>query len=427
LPGKRPADRASTRAHSDNYIDELDQLCRLAETLGTTLDARVMVKQALEPLLAMTGSTGALVALALPEALPEDGMLTEVASLECALESPVPLADVASLGDEARGFADRSQLPGALAAAMGELDGPLAVTPLRAHSRLLGAVILSRPGWPFEVPTLKLLSAAGRILALAVENSTLFEDLQSSYRRLMDAQQDLIRSERLAALGQLSATLAHEIRNPLATIFSAISQIRKHGRPNEMLGTLLDIAEEEAVRLNNMVSGLLDFARPRKPVFEDGRPRSIAEEVVRVFVEGGSVPDGAEISMAPDCQDPTTRLDTELIHKALTLLVTNAIQAVESEGQRISIRVRRPDDLGHGAIIEVEDDGPGIATEEQKKILEPFYSTNPSGTGLGLPTVKRIAEDHGGSLEIVSRPGTGTTIRMLIPGGIEGPPDEEVR
>jgi len=118
LPANRSPDRAPPRARSIAYIDELDQLCRLAETLGTSLDGRALVNQALEPLLAMTGSTGALVGLALPE----DGMLSQTAAVECELAEPVPLTAVASLGDEARGFASRSELPEGMAPALVRAD-----------------------------------------------------------------------------------------------------------------------------------------------------------------------------------------------------------------------------------------------------------------------------------------------------------------
>jgi signal transduction histidine kinase len=298
------------------------------------------------------------------------------------------------------------------------------VAPLRVHSRLLGVVVLGRDDRPFDEGELKLLTAGVRTLALAVENSKLIEDLESSYRELMNAQAGVIRSERFAALGQLSATLAHEIRNPLATIFSAISQIRKHGKPNETQDTLLDIAEEEAARLNHMVTGLLDFARPRRPVFEEGRPLEIARAVVRALQEDEQIPAGVELIL-DGSSDPTTRLDTDLVQKAITHLLKNAIAAVDHDGGKVTLSVARPPGKPGGALIEVADDGPGIPAEMIPRVLEPFYSTSPSGTGLGLPTLKRIAEDHRGALEIDSNPGTGTVVRLLLDGGDLDTPDQE--
>jgi signal transduction histidine kinase len=146
------------------------------------------------------------------------------------------------------GFDSVEDLPGSLRTKLGKLPGPLAVVPLWAHAHLRGVAVLIRAEGTFSPSILKLLTAAGRQLALAAENSQLLSDLQNSFRKLLDTQEELIRSERLAAISQLSATMAHEIRNPLATIFSAVSQIRKHGNVEGTFATLLDIAEEEATR-----------------------------------------------------------------------------------------------------------------------------------------------------------------------------------
>jgi len=406
LTANDPKDRASSDTVADT-LGEIDQLCRLAESLGTTLDVGELAERALDPLLTLSRADRALVYLGSEKS----ATLNHVASREWPAEPALTADDLTSLEAEAYGFDEAADLPPALRPLLPEGQGPISVAPLRVHSRLLGVVVLGRSEGAFEETTLKLLTAGVRTLALAVENSSLFEDLDRSYRQLMNAQAGLIRSERFAALGQLSATLAHEIRNPLATIFSAISQIRKHGRPNETQDTLLDIAEEEAARLNNMVSGLLDFARPRKPAFEEGRPLEIARAVVRALAEDEQIPESVELTIADDTDNPTTRLDSDLVHKAITHLLRNAITAVEHDGGQVSLSVSRPLDRPDGAMIEVTDNGPGIQAEMMPRVLEPFFSTSPSGTGLGLPTVKRIAEDHRGTLAIDSTPGTGTVVR----------------
>jgi signal transduction histidine kinase len=391
---------------------EIDQLCRLAESLSTSIEVDELVDRALDPLLALSRADRALVYLGADEEVE----LSPFTSRSWATKTTIDSSEADSLGTEASGFVAATDLPELLRPLMGPEDGPLAVAPLRVHSRLLGVVILGRKRDAFGETTLKLITAGVRTLALAIENSNLFDDLQSSYRQLMNAQAGLIRSERFAALGQLSATLAHEIRNPLATIFSAISQIRKHGQHNEMLSTLLDIAEEEAARLNNMVTGLLDFARPRRPVFEEGRPLEIAKGVIRTLGEDDEIPEGIELVIAEDTDNPTTRLDPDLIHKAIAHILTNAMAAVEHDGGRVTLRVARPAEHPDGALIEVADNGPGIPPDLAGKVLEPFFSTSPSGTGLGLPTVKRIAEDHRGDLMIEPAAGTGTVVRLLLRG-----------
>jgi signal transduction histidine kinase len=390
----------------------LDQLCRFANVMGASLDSRTLVEDAVDPLLSLSGADRLLIALADEN----DRYLVPIARHGFDLPpqaKPLPINAVAMLGTEAAAFPSSEALPESLADKLGEIRDPLVLVPLWAHGRLRGVAIAIRSGEPFTPLAMKLMTVACRQFALAVENSRLLSEMQQSYSVLMDTQEEMIRTERLAAMGQLAATMAHEIRNPLATIFSAISQIRKHSKADDVSATLLDIAEEEAARLNTMVSGLLDFARPRKPTFERRRPLEIAREVVRAVLEGENATDGLEIAVDPASDDPIAALDPDLIQRALARLVDNAIAATEGSG-KIALRVKAGASRTTAAILEVEDDGCGIPREELSKVFEPFFSTRPSGIGLGLPTVRRIAEDHGGSLEISSEVGRGTTVRLLI-------------
>ncbi len=392
---------------------ELDQLCRFSGTLGTTLDVKTLVNDSLDSLMAMAGAIRVLVALAGDDA----GVLVPVARREW--DSPVgkkgiPASVVASLGTEAVGFASVEDLPDSLRAKLGDLPGQLAVIPLWAHAHLRGVAILTRAEGTFTPSILKLLTAAGRQLALAAENSQLLSNLQNSFRKLLDTQEDLIRSERLAAVGQLSATMAHEIRNPLATIFSAISQIRKHGKVEGTFATLLDIAEEEASRLNQMVSGLLDFARPREPSFETRRPFEVVSGVLQDLRERGDIPQNVEIRIESQVNDLEISIDPDMTQYAVSALISNAIWAVEEDGGKIVVKILAVKGLPGSAVIEVEDNGMGIPADVLSKVTTPFFSTKPSGTGLGLPTVMRIAEDHGGTLKIDSVQGSGTTVQLLL-------------
>jgi signal transduction histidine kinase len=411
LAEKKPG-TVSTAEDERARVRALDQLCRFANVMGASLDSHTLVEDAVDPLLSLAGADRLLIALADEN----DRFLVPIVRHGFDLAPHVkslPINAVAGLGTEAVAFPGGGPLPEALADKLGDVRGPLAIVPLWAHGRLRGVAIVVRSGEPFPPVAVKLLTAACRQFALAVENSRLLAEMQQSYGVLMDTQEEMIRAERLAAMGQLAATMAHEIRNPLATIFSAISQIRKHSNADGVSATLLDIAEEEAARLNTMVTGLLDFARPRKPTFERRRPLEIAREVVRSVLEGENAPEGLEIAVDPASDDPAVLLDPDLVQRALSRLVDNAIAAVEGSG-RVSLRVRKGDSKSTAAILEVADDGAGIAREALGKVLEPFFSTRPSGIGLGLPTVRRIAEDHGGSLEISSEVGRGTTVRLLI-------------
>jgi signal transduction histidine kinase len=361
----------------------------------------------------MTAASKIIIAIARFDAK----FLNPVASVGWGLEKSekgLPAPPVASLGTEARAFNSINELPDPIISRITYVDGPIAAVPLWAHAHLKGLILLerNRETGPFLSHILKLLTASGRQLALAVENSQLLSDLQKSYQQLMDTQEGLIRAERLAALGQLSATMAHEIRNPLATIFSAISQIRKITDKTHMSTTLLDIAEEEASRLNTMVKGLLEFARPQKPVFDKDTLLNMVQNTVNRIKETIDL-DKLNIKikiMEPEFKSPL-KLDREQVDRALEMLLLNAITALEEKGGIIKINII-PEQSG--AAVLISDNGSGITDENISKIFEPFFSTKPSGTGLGLPTVKRIAEDHHGDLKVTSKPGIETTFKMLF-------------
>ncbi|MBN2716140.1 MAG: GAF domain-containing protein [Deltaproteobacteria bacterium] len=367
-----------------------------------------LVQDAVEPLVSMAGADRIIIAIAQNDArllIPEAANWDLIPSAK-----GIPAPPVASLGTEAVTFENVKKLPPQISTRVGELPGFIVVVPLWAHAHLRGVIIMSRKRASFTSHVLKMLTTAGRQLALAVENSRLLADLQDSYRKLMDTQEDLIRAERLAALGQLSATMAHEIRNPLATIFSAISQIRKQKNP-ATASTLLDIAEEEASRLNSMVAELLKFARPRKPLLEEGAlldsVRAAVEGICASRDIGGNV-----VEVDPASEAVTCLFDSDLISRALDILIDNALSALENnEAGKVMIKVRRHEP---GAVLEIMDNGVGIPGELMSKIYEPFFSTKPTGTGLGLPTVKRIAEDHRGSMEIESHSGTGSVVRLFL-------------
>jgi len=415
----RDVSRNGTRAVAGDdtavRVRQVDQLCRFAGTLGAALDTSALIEDCQEPLLALSEAAGIMVALSGAEPRLFEHMTGRRIRFS-GLGRGLPASAVAAMGTEARAFSGIGELPEALSSRLtGVGRGQVIVVPLWVHARLLGVVLLVREGRPCDVTTLKLLTAAGRQLALAVENSFLLGELEKSYGRLMDSQEELIRSERMAAMGEISATLAHEIRNPLATIFSAVSQIRKHARLDPVSSQLLDITEEETLRMNRMVGRLLEFARPRKPNPEPARPRAVVAAAVRSFIESGNVPRGVELVAVGGEDDPEAVFDADLLERAVSMLITNGLQAVEERGGEVRVGVEHDPAGRPGFVVTVSDSGCGIPMEHLHRVLEPFYSTRPAGIGLSLPTAMRIAEDHGGSIEIQTEVGTGTTVRMFIP------------
>lgn len=239
----------------------------------------------------------------------------------------------------------------------------------------------------------------------------IFQDLT----RVVEMEEELRRSERLAAVGQLAAGLAHEVRNPLASLSGAIELLERDLRelgPSAL--RLVRIVKRETARLNRLVSDFLAYARPgpgrREPV--PLRELLLELEQLVASAEPGSVrlelevPDGLVAEGDPD-----------QLRQVFWNLVLNALQAEPKDGVvRVRAAPAAAHETGTGAIeIEVRDRGVGIPPEIVDRIMEPFFTTKPKGAGLGLATVHRAVEAHGGSLQIRSDVGHGTTVRLLLP------------
>jgi signal transduction histidine kinase len=253
--------------------------------------------------------------------------------------------------------------------------------------------------------------AAGELEQTAVHLRDTSDQLRHSYAELKLVQDELVRKKQLAAVGELAAAIAHEVRNPLAVIVNAVAGLRRSSVVESDRTTLLGIVEEEAGRLNRLVSDLLRFARPvevkRSPVSLielANRTRAIAGEEYEI-----------EVNMSDDPEIQTVWVDPNLFRLVFDNLVSNACQSMK-DGGRVEITVRRGDIDGQLASdIEIRDFGHGMDPQVRKRALDPFFTTRPSGTGLGLPIVQRIVEAHGGRLDIESSEGRGTTVNLSIP------------
>jgi GAF domain-containing protein/two-component sensor histidine kinase len=289
--------------------------------------------------------------------------------------------------------------------------------PLVVRDRAIGAAVIVETRGPrlFTPAEVERAAAIANQLAVAAENARLYEDLRRSYAQLARAQQQLIQGERLAALGELSAVVAHEVRNPLGVIFNSIGSLRRLLRPAGDAKMLFEIVEEEADRLNRIVGDLLDFARPSTPELRPEQLHRVVEDAVGAAL--GQQGSGIEVAREIDPAVPPVTMDARLVRQAVLNVAVNAIQAMP-RGGRITIRTRRE---GAQALLEIEDTGAGIAEELRGRIFEPFFTTKASGTGLGLAVVKRIVEGHGGAVSVRSAPG-GTVFALRFP--LDGPPVE---
>jgi signal transduction histidine kinase len=288
--------------------------------------------------------------------------------------------------------------------------------PLLVRDEPIGAVVIGDVHGPrtFTGAEIERATLVAHQVAVAVSNARLFADLKQSYAELARAQEELVKRERLAALGELSAVVAHEVRNPLGVIFNALGPLRRLLQPTGDAAMLFDIVGEEADRLNRIVADLLDFARPHVPSLEKASLAGLLEDVVDA-VRGDPSAGGIDFvaDLAPDL--PALPVDARMIRQALLNLVQNAVQALP-KGGTVRVAARRGDGAGGpAAVVEIADDGPGIPPELAAKVFEPFFTTKATGTGLGLAVVKRIVEAHGGSIALASPPGGGATFTMRFP------------
>lgn len=223
----------------------------------------------------------------------------------------------------------------------------------------------------------------------------------------------LMRSENLATVGELAASVAHEINNPLGVISSTTEYLRKRLPADDESQEDLEAIYRESNRCKETVQQLLVFARPKADSLTLIDARALANEVLTFIFPRGR---RTSVEIATDYSDavPLILADPSLLKQALLNLYLNARQAMgEDRPGRIVTRIhpRRRTSV----VIEIADTGPGIPPEVQERIFEPFFSTRDTGTGLGLATTQRIVESMGGTISVESSPGAGATFRLEFP------------
>jgi two-component system sensor histidine kinase HydH len=278
------------------------------------------------------------------------------------------------------------------------------------------------PGRPVEkILEMLLYLVVGVVTGLLVSRE---ERTQRELRKTADSlartleekermEDELIRAARLAAVGKLSAGLAHEIRNPLTSIKGSAELLGDDFPAGHPKRELLDTLVREADRLNNVLRRFLSFAKPLPVSKREFLPIEPIEEVV-ALLRGRKGAGETEIAIrAPEGDLPPVPGDPEQIRQVFLNVLLNALQAC-GEGGRIDIAVTH--DVGAGRVVVVFDDsGPGFAPEAMENLFTPFFTTRDDGTGLGLAISHRIVESHGGRIRAENRPGGGARVTVELP------------
>jgi signal transduction histidine kinase len=251
-------------------------------------------------------------------------------------------------------------------------------------------------------------SDQGRRQRRELEHTT--AQLAKVNRELQDSFEQIKRADRLSAIGQLSASLAHEIRNPLGSIEGAANLLEQDGTPQDIRHKSLAIIRKEVQRLNRLLTNLLDFARPRRPEFRDVDMRAVLDSVVALVAHSARQANVEIRRSFPESLGPV-ECDAEQLKQVLLNLTINAIQAMP-EGGRLDLALAA---TPGGIRITVSDQGGGIPAEDMDHIFDPFYTTKAHGTGLGLSVAQQIANQHGGSLAAARNAEGGMTFRVELP------------
>ena len=251
-----------------------------------------------------------------------------------------------------------------------------------------------------------------------MENSMLLHRLETAHQDLRETQERLIQGEKMAILGEMSASIAHELRNPLVPIGGFAERLARLAPEGSREQEYSEIITREVRRMEEMLSNILAFSKQQMLCFTDCLITEVIEEALALEAEALAL-SGIEIVREIDEALPVIRCDDQKLRQVLINLITNSRQAM-TEGGTLTLRARRGTLRGEEAVeVEVEDRGGGISREVLRNIFSPFFTTKEKGTGLGLSISHRIIEHHRGEIEVKNRE-RGVVFIIRLPAHPEG-------
>jgi signal transduction histidine kinase len=244
-----------------------------------------------------------------------------------------------------------------------------------------------------------------------------FNEMTAKLARARELEMQLHQAEKGAVVGRLAAAIAHEIRNPLNYINLTLDHLRSSFAPADATkkATFIQLTDQlktEVARINRHITDFLKYSRPSKLELQDVDIRAEAEGALRL-VEVRAEECGIETRIVQDGTLPPVQADRESLRSVFTNLVINAVEAINGAGGSISIKLSNPE--VNSVKVEISDSGCGIAADDISKVFEPYFSTKETGTGLGLAIVKKAVDDHGGTISVASKEGSGTTFTIILP------------
>lgn len=263
---------------------------------------------------------------------------------------------------------------------------------------------------PITEEHVQLLSTFASQAALAIENAEAYKKLGEKIRQLGETQERLIRSERLAVIGNMAAYIAHEIRNPLVTIGGFARAILRTSHQDNQTRQSIEVIVEEVKRLEKILANIMDFSKPYEPVRMISQINEILENTCSLM-EPYFKNDNIQLTKKLDTGIPGIIIDSTQIKQVFLNIIKNAVESMPNGG-RLTVETMLEDECIR---INITDTGEGMTAETMKNIFVPFFTTKVDGTGVGLAVSQKIVDDHGGYIKVNSSLHEGTTFSIYLP------------
>lgn len=409
---------------------ELVVLNSLAETLASTLELHDSIQKTLRQILDLFGLDAASLYL-----FERDGItLKRVSSVghrsEFAKSFPVvtmPAELVQQIRSVRATFLSAAGLPlPAITREVQRKEGIVSayVVPLWSKDKIIGGLAVgSRTTHELSTADISLLIAVGSQVASAVERGLLYEETRQAYDHLRRTQEQLVHSEKLAAVGQLISGVAHELNNPLTAILGYSQLLTSSGQVGPLAIGYTEKLYKQAQRTHRIVQNLLSFARQHKPERMPVRVNAILEDTLALRdydLRMGKI--RVHLDLSADLAEISA--DAHQLQQVFLNLINNALDAILENGEDGDLWVRT-DEEEQIVFIEFTDSGPGV--KDPSRVFDPFYTTKPvgKGTGLGLSICYGIVTEHGGTILVKNQPTGGATFRVELPSQKETKAKEE--
>ncbi len=419
----------NARLHEETQLRlrHTETLVSVSQAIGATLDLSEVLRRATREMVRALGGDMGVAWLITPDRsrfvplvgyhIPKDVLNTPVAaSLEMA--DPVIRALQISKGPIAAADS-QSEAWSSMPAARAVSHKSMLIQPIYWKDELIGgfSVLWLKEAHRFTPDELRLAEGIALQGALAIENSRLFEGVKQQMAELKQTQAQLVQSTKLAAIGELAANIAHEINNPLTTVLGFASFIAERLPAEDPMREELGLIQEEASRARDIVRDLLQFSRQRDFMPEPTDLNTVLEQVVGMVRRQGAF-NTVTVSEAYAPDLAMVEMDVSRIKQVFLNIINNAVYAMK-DGGTLTMRTTPTADTVRVAF---EDTGPGIPPEILGRIFDPFFTTKPevSGTGLGLSVSLGIVQSHGGTIDVQSALGKGTTFTVTLPFKLDG-------